>query len=95
MPTLDLHAYARRGAQTRIVELQQELEAIFATFPDLRPARRGRPKGNGAVIAAGSVRGRKGMSAAQRREVSRRMKKYWAQRRAKKSPVRATTASRA
>jgi hypothetical protein len=68
---------ARAGAQARLEELEREREAILRSFPDLGRAtpvaptpsrvRRKRPK----------------MSAAQRKAVGERMKKYWAAKRAK------------
>jgi hypothetical protein len=75
LATVDMKEYARRGAQARVEELTQELAAIYRAFPDLR---RG---GASATAGAGTVRRRKPMSAAQKKEVSRRMKKYWADRR--------------
>ena len=76
MATFDLKQYALRGAQARMQELQQELSAIYKAFPGLR-------RGGGASVASADrpVRRRKPMSAAMKREVSRRMKKYWAERR--------------
>ena len=76
MATFDLKQYALRGAQARVQELQQELTSIYRAFPGLR-------RGGGAAAAASDrpVRRRKPMSAAMKREVSRRMKKYWAERR--------------
>ena len=68
--------YARRGAQARVEELTQELAAIYRAFPGLR-----RSGASAAPPSAGAARRRKPMSAAQKREVSRRMKKYWADRR--------------
>jgi len=73
---LDMKEYARRGAQARVQELTQELAAIYRAFPGLR-----RGGASAAPSSAGPVRRRKPMSAAQKREVSRRMKKYWADRR--------------
>jgi hypothetical protein len=77
LATFDLKQYALRGAQARVQELQQELTAIYRAFPGLR--RGGRPAT--AAPSARPVRRRKPMTAAQKREVSRRMKKYWAERR--------------
>jgi hypothetical protein len=76
LATFDLKQYALRGAQARVQELQQELTAIYRAFPGLR-------RGGGAAAASSDrpVRRRKPMSAAMKREVSRRMKKYWAERR--------------
>lgn len=79
----DLKEYARRGAATRAAELQAELAEIYRAFPDLR-ARAGRRAGAGSAPAAtgGARRKRRSrMSAEQRKAVSARMKKYWAERR--------------
>jgi hypothetical protein len=77
---LDLKEYARRGAEARISELTQELATIYRAFPGLR--RRGTAAAAPpAASSGGTVRRRKPMTAAQKREVSRRMKKYWAERR--------------
>ena len=80
LTSIDLKAYARRGAEARIAELNAELNDIYKAFPDLR---RG---GASPAQAAGGGRRRKrrAMTAAQKAEVSKRMKKYWAARRAKK-----------
>ena len=77
MATFDLKAYARRGAEARLAELNQEIETIYAAFPDLR-----RENGRARLAATrrSAVR-RRGMSAAQRKAVSERMRKYWAARR--------------
>jgi hypothetical protein len=88
----DINSYARRGAAARLEELNQELAAIYAAFPDLRSGRgaRGARKQATAAAPAAAVPGparrrrRKAMSAAQRREVSARMKRYWAERRKSK-----------
>ena len=82
MPTFDLKAYARRGAEARVAELTAELNGIYKAFPDLR---RGATRAPASNAGAGRRRQkRKPMSAAQKAEVSKRMKKYWAARRAKK-----------
>jgi hypothetical protein len=84
----DLKEYARRGAQARAAELQAELTEIVRAFPDLRV----RPRGRRAASATrspertGGARHRPSpMTAAQRKAVSVRMKKYWAERRSAKS----------
>ena len=83
MPTFDLKAYARRGAEARIVELTAELNDIYKAFPDLRG---GSARPTTSKAGAGvRRRRRKPMSAAQKAEVSKRMKKYWAARKAKKA----------
>ena len=76
MAKFDLKAYARQGAVARVAELNSELAAIYRVFPDVR---RGGGTGTG-----NPKRKRKRMSAAQKAEVSKRMKAYWATRRAKK-----------
>jgi hypothetical protein len=74
-----LKSYARRGAEVRLAELRDEMNAIHAAFPDLRDGRS--ETGKGAVQRR---RRRRGMSAAQRKAVGVRMKKYWAARRVAK-----------
>ena len=75
----DLTALARAGAQARLAALQQEMDDLRRAFPDLDGVRRrGRPWKAERLLP----RTRKGMSAAVRRAVSKRMKAYWAKRRA-------------
>jgi hypothetical protein len=74
----DVNKYARLGAQARAAELSAELAEIYRAFPLLR---RGGGAATSGDAAAGAVRHRKPMSAAQKRAVSVRMKKYWASRR--------------
>jgi hypothetical protein len=82
LPTFDMKAYARRGAEARAAELTAELNDIYKAFPDLR---RGSARSATATTGTGGRRRRrKPMSAAQKVEVSKRMKKYWAAQRAKK-----------
>jgi len=73
----DLREYARDGARARAAELQAELAKIYRLFPDLRGTGRGRR----AAAPTRPARRRKAMTAAQRKAVSLRMKKYWASRR--------------
>ena len=82
MPSIDLKAYARRGAEARIAELNAELNDIYKAFPDLR---RGGASASQVAGAGGRRRKRRAMTAAQKAEVSKRMKAYWAARRAKKA----------
>ena len=81
---VELRRLAVVGARARLVELKAEMASLVRAFPEI---------GRGSAIAVGSrtvlVRrakpGRKTpMTAAERREVSERMKKYWAGRRAAK-----------
>ena len=84
--------WARIGAERRLQELRLELAQILKAFPELRSpgldalgagkGRRGAKKGAGAAVKASSrKRKRPQMSAAQRKAVSERMKKFWAARR--------------
>ena len=66
---------ARHGAAAAIVELEREIAAIRSAFPGV---------GSRPVGKRGGGRKRSGMSAAARKAVSARMKKYWAARRAAK-----------
>jgi hypothetical protein len=74
----DLREYARDGARVRAEELKAELAKIYRVFPDLRDGTGGRRKATGPARRA---RRRKAMTAAERKAVSLRMKKYWASRR--------------
>ena len=72
-----LHELARRGAAARIAELEAEIAAIKAAFSGLEGAdSEGRKRERAA-----RTRKRPRMSAAARKAVSERMKKYWAARR--------------
>jgi len=77
----DVNKYARLGAEARAAELSAELAEIYRAFPGMR--RGGRVAAGDAV--GGAVRRRKPMTAAQKRAVSVRMKKYWASRRKEKA----------
>ena len=75
-----LRRLARLGAVARLEQLREEEAAIRAEFPELFGGRRG----NGKVPekeTSGRKRRRRAMTAAQRKEVSERMRKYWAERR--------------
>src|SRR5262245_10556231 len=81
---------ARRGAEARFRELLDELKSLTSAFPHLRDSfdrdelpldfilRQGRDK---ARTAAPKARPQRSMSAAQRKAVSVRMRRYWAARR--------------
>jgi hypothetical protein len=85
----ELQRLARLGAQARLDELQREEAAIRRAFPDLF-GRRGRGRGRSAAASESAAqpatkrKRRSNMSAAARRAVSERMKKYWAARRKEK-----------
>ena len=76
---------ARTGAETLLNQLRAEVIAIERTFPELAlPARRRQVR---QAVASARKRGR-GMSAAARKAVSERMKKYWAERRKASAKVK-------
>jgi hypothetical protein len=82
MTTSQMHQFARLGAEARLKTIQEEQQAILTLFPELQdgaaPARRTSPAPRG---------GRRRMSAAERKAVGKRMKAYWAKRRAAKAGV--------
>lgn len=73
-----LRRLARLGAVARLEQLREEEAAIRAEFPELFGGRRGTGR---AKEASPKRRRRPAMSAVQRKEVSERMRKYWAERR--------------
>jgi hypothetical protein len=73
---------ARLGAQARLEELRDEEAAIRSAFPDLFGRGR-RAQVRNKRVATG--RKRRPMSAAARKAVSARMRKYWAERRKSKA----------
>jgi hypothetical protein len=80
----NLQHYALLGAQARLQELAQETANIYRTFPQLR-TKNGSPgtTNTSSESEAPATRRRRGrMSAAQRKAVGERMKKYWAAKRA-------------
>ena len=78
-----LRRLARLGAVARLEQLRQEEAAIRSEFPELFGGRRGKSKAGAAKAAGGRKRkrSRPAMTAAQRKAVSERMRKYWADRR--------------
>ncbi len=69
--------FALVGARARLEELRKEEAALRSDFPELFRSTRTAP------AAASAKRGRPAMTAAQKKAVSERMKKYWADRRKK------------
>ena len=76
--TIDMKSLAKEGAKARLWQLETETNELLRAFPDLRD-------GDHTLATShdGTGRGRKEMTAAERRSVSVRMKKYWAERRQK------------
>jgi hypothetical protein len=91
LSAFDLKQLARIGAAARIKELEREIALLRRAFPNLSPAATPAPDGPDAnplkagQKATATRRGRRSpMSAAERRAVSLRMQKYWAERRKSK-----------
>ena len=77
---------ARIGAAARVQELLQEEAAIRALFPDLFGGRhQARDVGEDGAAPGPARRRRPRMSAAARKAVSERMRRYWAERRRAKA----------
>jgi hypothetical protein len=74
-----LRRLAQLGAKARLEELREEEAAIRSAFPELFG------RGRKAARASAAPRRRRRMSAANRKAVSERMRKYWAERRKAKS----------
>jgi hypothetical protein len=81
----EINKLARIGAGAKLAELERDIVALRRAFPGLKPAARARGAGGDApfepqtkLTARVSKRGRrKPMSAADRKAVSERMKRYW------------------
>jgi hypothetical protein len=85
-----MQQFVRFGAQARLQAISQERDAILRAFPDLG---RASAQANASLDGAGpTVRKRRRMSAAERRAVGKRMKAYWAKRRAEKGQTVAKAA---
>ena len=90
-PKRDAHLFefAKRGAEVRLHELVNEAKNLVGLFPHLRdsfdkdelPLRFIVARDSGAATKHSDVRRRRRMSAAARKAVSARMKRYWAERR--------------
>jgi hypothetical protein len=77
-----LREYARAGAEAALKELRAEIIAIERTFPELALTKRRRARRKSIARAENRART---MSAAARKAVSLRMKRYWAERRKAKA----------
>ena len=81
----EINKLARIGAAAKLAELERDIVALRRAFPGLKPAASARGAGGEAAFepktkltARVSKRGhRKPMSAAERKAVSERMKRYW------------------
>jgi hypothetical protein len=85
---IDLKSLARAGAETRIKELLAELEKLRRAFLGIGGGQRGRPRAqavNAETVKQPKRGRRKPMTAAEKKAVSERMKRYWTARRKEKT----------
>jgi hypothetical protein len=80
-----LKELARTSAEATLRQLRAEVVAIERTFPELALPKRRRQLKRAAARAGRQTRQ---LSAAARKAVSERMKRYWAERRKAKSRVK-------
>jgi hypothetical protein len=80
-----LRELARVGAEAALKQLRAEIIAIERTFPELALPRRRRALRQSIKEAGSRTRH---MSAAARKAVSERMKRYWAERRKAQAKVK-------
>lgn len=85
LSTERVREWARAGAEAALKQLRAEVIAIERTFPELALPRRRRAVSR--TIDTARRRGRQ-MSEEARKAVSRRMTKYWAERRKAKAKVK-------
>jgi len=82
-----LRELALVGARAKLLTLRAEMASLVRLFPEL--GRGSQAKSSGAELGLTKRRKKPGrkhpMSAAERRAVSERMRKYWAERRAAKA----------
>jgi hypothetical protein len=86
-PANPIRQLARLGAAVRLRQLQAEISDIQKAFPELRrlPRAGSMAVSDGHESAASRAKRRWKLSAAQRKAISERMKKTWAERRRKGS----------
>lgn len=80
----ELRSLALVGARARLSALQGEVASLLATFPELGSGRAGRVAASTAARQGKKPGRKRPMSAAEKKAVSERMRKYWAERRAGK-----------
>jgi hypothetical protein len=88
----DMRRFARLGAMKRLDDMRREEAAIRQAFPELfagdrstAAAKPGKAAKASTAAKPAKARKRSTMSSAMRKEVSERMKKYWAARRKAKN----------
>ena len=78
----EMYRLARMGAEARLRALEVERAQILRSFPGLKAGAASQETAQGGTsLVAAPVRRRRQMSAAERKSVSARMKRYWAERR--------------
>lgn len=80
-----IREWAKAGAEAALKQLRAEIIAIERTFPELALPQKRRAVGRSIKKAEKRART---MSAAARRAISLRMKKYWAERKKAKAKVK-------
>ena len=90
---IDMNALALMVARLRLTQIDAERKALLGAFPSLRPtagtqAVPPRRRGTPGQLAQATTRRRPTMTAAQKKAVGARMKKYWAERKAKEAKKR-------
>jgi len=82
---VELKRLARLGAQARLEQLDAERRAILRAFPglSLAVAREGQAGPAAGAAPKKKARKRRKMTAAEKKAVSERMKKFWAARKQK------------
>ena len=66
--------WLRVGAESRLSQIQEEIEAIYSAFPELRKGR--------VTAAAAPAPGKRAFSRKGKQAISDGMRKYWARRKA-------------
>ena len=90
---IDMKALALMGARQRLTQIDAERKALLSAFPSLHPMAGTQelpPRRSGTLgqPAPATTRRRPKMTAAQKKAVGARMKKYWADRKAKEAKKR-------
>jgi hypothetical protein len=82
----DLHMWAVKGAEQRLVEIAEETRVILATFPELKTLNPGLTdegrRGDKAPISTAAPRRRRKMSAAARKRIGDAQRARWAKQKA-------------
>jgi hypothetical protein len=76
--------FAKVGAAIRLAQLRLEMRQIYKAFPSLRfQTQAGQGNANGAGTKVSRRRKRRALTAAEKKAISVRMRKLWAERKAK------------